>query len=158
MLECLIEVESAIETAKKGDLDLSPCYDNESFAGYILQEKLRLSTRSLFGDYLFFCYNQKISDRVLKSLKKVRDLFGNHPFHHVMDGRLAESVKMAYKRNLKVPEELQNYKDFKINPWNNPHLNYNTPENIIRSVKNLFKGPEVFSYIPPDWTISKIDC
>ena len=155
----LRETESALKTARESGLDMSVEYLNEDYAGYKFQEELRISTRTLGSFYMGLpYYDQEISDRTLNALKQVRDLFGKHPFHHVMDGRLAECVKKADNEGLKVPNELKDYKDFKINSWNNPHLNYNTPKDIIRCVKEGYKDPEVFSEIPPEWLISQISC
>lgn len=160
LYEHLMETEAIIKKARKSGLDMSVEYpDNENSAGYKLQQELRILTMSLNVFYLSFsCCDQEISDGILNALKQVRDLFGNHPFHHVMDGRLTKSVQRAYNEGLKIPKKLQHYKDFKINPWNNPHLNYNTPKDIIRCVKKGSHGPEHLSEIPPEWLVSQISC
>ncbi len=156
LYESLTKTESVVKAARKSGLDMSVEYpDSENSVGYKLQDELRLSTRSLNGFYISpFCHDQEISDRVLNALKQVRDLFGNHPFHHVMDGRLASIVQEAIKNNLEIPDNFLDYKDFVIKPWNTPSLNYNTPRDIAIAVKGGYHPPEDLVDIPPDWILS----
>ena len=86
---------------------------------------------------------------ILTTLDEVLDLFGEHPFHHVIEGRIASIVQteLGIKNNLsittRVPEEFQKYATFEFHPWNNPHLHY-------RNIKDILKRGSL-EFIPPDY-------
>lgn len=141
----------AIKHAEDSKEDISAEYHNrEESEGYEIQEQIRIISRSLSASYFseLAWTGDKIGseyiNETLQTLKQARDIFGNHPFHHVIDGRLAEIVQESLKRGLQIPPEFQDdYRYFEINPWNNPHLNYNTPHDCIEHKR--------FESVPPDW-------
>ncbi len=62
--------------------------------------------------------------RILTSLQVARELFGNHAFHHVIEGRIAFIVKREAGTGNRIPEYFNSYRGFQFKPWNEPWANY----------------------------------
>ncbi|MDO8459760.1 MAG: hypothetical protein Q7S74_01495 [Nanoarchaeota archaeon] len=133
-------LKTTVEKARYSGLDLSLEYNDEKYnEEYCLQEELRLASRSLCTSYEE-CGN---SEEVLNTLQEVRDLFGKHPFHHVIEGRIIHVVHETVSAGVVVPSQFRRYETANIEPYQNPHLNYNTPRDIPK---------EHSEHIPPDWS------
>ncbi len=149
MSSLLEDIEERLGDAKESGEDLSADYHGKDGSpGYLAQEQVRLQTRLLLDSFLSEYSpeggNRPVSDKitrgVLSCLETGRTLFGEHPFHHVMEGRLATVVQLALQQGGTVDEEFrQRYESFKIQAHNNPGLNYNTPRNLPKQ------------FVPPDW-------
>lgn len=143
-------INNLVSIIEREEIDISQEFPDEKGRAYELQDDLRLQTRSLSTEYYSIVTLQgralgiKQNRKILNGLKRVKELFGDHPFHHVIDGRIAKIVKIELKKRGKIPPEyMDDYAYFKFHPWNSPYLNYNTPHDCIRC-----GTPE---YIPPDW-------
>lgn len=151
----LREIESDISYVRANGLDLSKEYfgENEDCIECGYQEKLSIGTRSLFIKYLdsvaFGVESIGLSrnKRILEVLDDVKEIFGNHPFCHVIKGRIATIVKSELEKGGNVPPEyIDDYAYFEFRPWNDPHINYNTPRDIM-----MRGNEEDQKMIPPDW-------
>jgi len=156
----LKDINDAIKEARESNVDLSIEYLDESLKGYQLQQTIRLATRSLDLYYLSLIrsmdkpfelsflrvtpYKNQLED-VLNTLHESLELFGKHPFHHVIEGRIAKIVQEANHRRLEIPDQFERYKNFEIKPYNSPSLNYNTPHDIPTDKAH---------FIPPDWVVA----
>ena len=116
---------------KKHGLYLTGVYEEDSIEN-MLQEKLRIDTKNLYIDIhnqIRSLYRSELPDS-LQVLAEVEETFGSHPFHHVIIGRQKGIVKIVSERGLPIPEEFQKYCDAEIPPWQNPHINYRTLDDI----------------------------
>lgn len=113
---------------KDFDVDLSEYYDSNSVSerdkrNYEIQLDIMLFTRSICNRW-DKCYKYDTKE-VLYLFKEVRDEFKEHPYHHVLDGRIASIVKRARDSNIKIPPEfIDDYYFFEFNPWNDPNKIY----------------------------------
>jgi hypothetical protein len=161
-------VVKALETVEKGKYDLSKLYEEDSEEDR-LQSELRIGTRTLNGiieqDILYNSFihpsrNEAEVKDYLVILSNVRDIFCGHPFCHVLNGRLKEVVQMASKAKIPIPQEFQEYVGATIFPWECPHLNYRTLDDIRNSDQKTIifiegDGTEVeidkLESIPPEY-------
>lgn len=150
LLKTLESFELAVSKARVSGEDISADYHKKTdTTGYKLQEDLRLGSQSLVFDYecmIDMCPSNVMNytRKILSLVGDAKSLFGNHPFHHVMEGRLARLVKISLRHHIPIPDEFRAFFDkFVPRPWNNPTWNYNTPRDALSQNR-----PEA---IPPDW-------
>lgn len=156
----LNNIKKSVDETDIMDYDLSKEFsdDETSTEEYQLQERLRLDTQSLIIDYYTHITMSESAiglydnANILTTLEEVKNQFGSHPFKHVIEGRIAKIVQtelglspefsQGFKKG-EVPIDLQHYAEFKFEPWNDPHLNYNSVLDIIRQNR--------LECIPPDY-------
>ena len=150
----LDDILNIVEDISKREIDVSLQISDENSDTYKMQEQLRLSTHSFFSRYIGMihwgnCFSIDDNKRVFDAFKKARDLFADHPYHHVIEGRIARMVQVALEKNSPIPPELQDdYRFFKFFPWNDPNLNYG-------NIRDFALG-SCFERIPPEYRVSRV--
>lgn len=82
-------------------------------------------------------------NRMLVALQKSRELFGNHSYHHVIEGRIGFIVRREAGTGNRIPELFTKYRAFRFQPWTDPWTNYCCHLDLIE------KGhPEM---VPPEY-------
>ncbi|MBS3136544.1 hypothetical protein J4401_06340 [Candidatus Woesearchaeota archaeon] len=138
--------------AKSDDLDLAVDYGAKSeCAAFKVQEGLIVYTRYLLSRYAEMLHKSKDelsedrNNEVLTLLENVCSLFGRHPIHHVLEGRMAWIAKKAGENELPIPDRFARYSRMQLQPWNNPHLDYISIEDIVA------RGEKFANLIPPEY-------
>jgi len=154
----LRRTEESIQRAKESGADLTQEFQDSERLNYSLQEAVRLETRGLSGVLVCELWApmkwwtpegtlrddaREFVHKALYALQEARDIFGSHPFHHVIEGRLISVVTAAVDAGVVVPPEFNQYAHREIKPYENPGLNYRTPRDIPA------EHPEM---VPPGWS------
>lgn len=140
-------MRGVIGRAKSKRLRIDGIYEitNES-KDSLAQAYLILLSRSLnsvFMDRLSMDdIEQKDVENALNVLDDARHLFSNHPFSNVLYGRIVEVATEANKAGLRVPERYASYIDRKLETWQDPTLNYFSPNDV---------GESRMRDLPPEW-------
>ncbi|MEK6914709.1 MAG: hypothetical protein AABW83_03600 [Nanoarchaeota archaeon] len=125
-IDRILEIRKCINIIEFYDIDLSKIYNPDSKIesdqiSYELQGDFMFLTRSVWRRWNRF-YESDTED-ILYLFKDVRNKFGTHPYHHPLDGRIADIVQKAIKERIKVPPEfMDDYYYFDFKPWNDPKL------------------------------------
>lgn len=142
-MDDLYKVRDYVKFVEENGIDLSKIYDHHisESKNFYVQDSIMRSTRMIFSMWdLIYRVDTK---EILYLFKDIKDKFGNHPFHHILEGRIAGVVKMAYKEKIPVPPEfIDDYLYFQFALWNDPHLHYHTLEDLRT------KKPEA---VPPEF-------
>lgn len=142
-MEDVFEIKDYLKFAEKNKIDLSKMYSPynlEEYKNWGMQDSIMRLTRNMCS---LWDLNRMDTKEILYLFKEVKDKLGNHPYHHILEGRIASVVQRAYKEKISIsPEFIDDYLYFEFMPWNDPHLYYNTLENLKR------KKPEA---VPPEF-------
>lgn len=147
------KILASLKQAKSNLYDLSKVYE-EGSPEDLVQMDLRSDTHFLSA-YLHHRVNWTKSDAAdeiedsLPLLADVRDIFGDHPFHHVIEGRLKDAIHLAARYHCGVPRRLQQFVGAEIPPWQDPQINYRILDDIRHAA--LERGAGVLEYIPPEF-------
>ena len=136
MFSPIITIESLIKTASLEHIDISRDYRSKiSNRCYQIQSELIRQTRGLHFEYNLSSFHLAGETQAcLDTLKKAKETLHQHPFRYVIDGRIASIVQSALSRKEKVPPEfMDDYAYFEFLPWNNPHLNYYSVNDLLRN-------------------------
>lgn len=147
--KALEKIDLEIYEAKRSRVNLGLEYIDACSTGFCLQKNIRDASYDLYKisvglfELLEGYVDPIVYREALVSMSKARNIFGNHSFSHVLEGRLKHMFVVAIENNLDVSAEFDYLLDIKSMPWNNPELDYNT----LWDFESLFE----IGLIPPDW-------
>lgn len=144
-------IQGAVDYVKTKGLRIDRIFDKpHSCEDWAVQRELTSATRSLHsrlcapGSLYSGAVDDSVLENVLNVLHETFQLFSNHPFSHVIYGRIVEISTVASREGLMVPERFSAYAGISLETWQSPTLDYTSPSD--------FKDrDDAERFLPPEW-------
>ena len=139
------EIERIMDNADYLGINISGDFgDGSDQEGHKLQRGLIRQVGSLYDEWGIIKTNLFLVTSYIYPFDFVRQVLSNHPFSHVIRGKIASVIQDRIKRGGDVPPEfMDDYYFFDFKPWNNPGLQYDS----LKTLRERY-GVEA---IPPEF-------